>query len=163
MGSTYGSMNQSASATPFDNTGVSGTLATKTNVQDALTDINASGTATQLYDHWNGTTQYTQSGVRQFTNTGSTDGNGRITFNVTADGTAGGTALFTSVFAISITGGPSAFNAVNAPSFYVESVSADRKQVVIRGVKGTTLLALGTTITYLGSGVGAYILIIGAR
>lgn len=117
--------------------------------------------SSELFDDaYNGTVQNV-SGLRLYTSTGSTDANGRITFLVTDTGLVGGNALFSSVFTIQATGGPAVFTAVNVPVFYVESVSADRKTIIIRGAKGTTLVALGATMTFVGAGVTAYITMIG--
>lgn len=122
--------------------------------------ITCSAMPNAVYDLWNNTTQNT-SGVRIYTNTGSTDANGRITLTVTEDGTSGTAALFTAIYSIQATAGPSTFGATAGPFFFVDSVSADRKTIVIRGIKGTSLLALGATTVFAGSGLPAYITIIG--
>lgn len=119
----------------------------------------------ELYDHWNGTTQYNGSQLRKYTNTLTTDANGRITLALTQTGIAGGTALFTSLLSIQATGQTASTDPLQAPLFFVESATAT--QVVIRGVRGTsTSVLIGGTINsaqYVGSGITARVEITGVK
>lgn len=143
-------MSPVASSVPFSNTNF-----TSTDTQSAI--VEAAG------DIWNGTSQVTRNLIRFYTNIGTTDSNGRITFIVTTDGTTGTSALFSQIYTVNPVGGPNTFTAVNAPNFYVESVSVDLKTIVIRATTGVNLLALGSTQAFAGSGVKGYITIIGAK
>lgn len=130
--------------------------------QVAQITVNATGhvtsasnvTINSLYDHWHGTTQYNSAQLRRYTNSGTTDSNGRVTFNLTQNGMSGGTALFSAVLSASAIGIDGSGNPIQAPIFFIESISAT--QVVFRAVKGTsTGVLLGGTVVslaYVGSG-----------
>lgn len=119
----------------------------------------------KLYDHWNGTTQYNASQLRKYTNTGTTDANGRVTFNLTQNGSVGGTALFTTILSANATGLDGSGTAIQGPSMIVESISAT--QVVFRGIRGTStgVLIGGTVISaqYVGAGYTVYVEITGIK
>lgn len=111
-----------------------------------------------ILDHWNGATQYNNSQLRTWSSTGTTDANGRVTFNLTQTGLVGGTALFTSILnagAIALYAGGSA---IESPLAFIESISAT--QIVFRFVDGTStgVLIGGTVVSmqYTGAGVTVY-------
>lgn len=134
----------------------------------AISSINGRLTATPTSDYltstgdlYNGTTRYEASQTRRYTSSGTTDSNGRITFNMTADGTASGAALFTAIFHVSGFPRINAANAQNVPTFYIESISANLKQVTLRSISnGSVISILGINIlqvTFGASGVTCYI------
>lgn len=120
----------------------------------------------KLYDHWHGTTQYTASQLRQYTNSATTDTNGRVTFNLTTNGlTTGGTALFSSILTAQATGSDGSGNPLQGIFMILESVSGST--YVFRAVRGlSTSIVLGGTATplqYAGSGYTVNVHIIGAK
>lgn len=119
----------------------------------------------KLYDHWHGTTQYNSSQLRRYTNSGTTDSNGRVTFNLTTNGLSGGTPLFSSVLSVNVIGLDGSGTAIQAPLFFIESVTST--QIIIRGIRGTsTSVLLGGTIVsvqYIGSGYSVRITIEGVK
>lgn len=119
----------------------------------------------KLYDHWHGTTQYNASQLRRYTNSGVTDGNGRVTFHLTTNGLSGGTPLFSDVLSVNVIGMDGSGTVTQAPLFFIESITST--QVIIRGIRGTsTSVLLGGTIVsmqYVGSGYSVRITIEGVR
>lgn len=153
------------------NVGTAGTYGSSSVVPVFTTDAQgrvsaaAPVTVDKLYDHWHGTTQYNASQLRKYTNTGTTNANGRITFNLTQNGNVGGTALFTSLLSISASGADGSGNPIQAPIFFVETQTAT--QVIIRAVRGTStgVLIGGTVVSmqYAGAGYTARIEITGVK
>lgn len=83
---------------------------------------------------WNGTTQRNRSEYDQYMNSGVTDANGRIVFNLTTDGTASGPAVFSAIHSVDAICGSNSTNFSLLPYFFVETVSANNKQITIRGI-----------------------------
>jgi len=131
-----------------------------------ITVANATGVAgnptitnnTPIRDHWQGATQRQGVTLRTWSNIGTTDANGRVTFHFTQNALSGGTALFTSVISAQAIGLDASGSAIQAPLFVIESISAT--QVVFRGVRGTStgILIGGTVISaqFVGSGYTVY-------
>lgn len=105
-------------------------------------------------DVWVGTTQYNLGQIRMYAGSGTTDANGRATFNLTTTGLSGGAALFTSVANITAISFDGSGNPLQAPLCFVESASAT--QIIIRCVRGVSqgILIGGTinTLQYVGAG-----------
>lgn len=100
-------------------------------------------------DVYNGTTRYEQGATREFFGTAITNSNGRATFYLTTDGTANGPALFSAIFGLPTADLLTATtNAVDTPVPVIESISADRKIVVVRTIRGQVLLLLAATTTF---------------
>lgn len=120
---------------------------------------------TPTLDHWNGTTQYTNTQLRKYTNTGTTDSNGRVTFNMTENGLVGGTALFSSILSVNAIAVDNSGTAINVPLASVQSISAT--QCILRFVDGTStgVLIGGTVISmeYTGAGHTVYVDITGVH
>lgn len=116
-------------------------------------------------DIWNGTTRYEASQTRRYVNSGTTDANGRITFNLTTDGTTNGPVLYSSILCVNCDTQTNTTNLANIPYFFIESISANLKQVTIRGVSsqaGLVILSIGITqIQFAGSGLTGRINVVG--
>ena len=135
------------------------------NAQGQITTAGAINVAMPYADHYNGTTRYNNQQLRAFSGTGTTDANGRITFNLTTTGISGGTALFTSILTANAIGLDASGSPIQAPQFFIESISAT--QVVFRAVRGTStgVLIGGTVVSaqYVGAGYTAWVQIIGVK
>lgn len=122
-------------------------------------------TVDKLYDHWHHTTQYNASQLRRYTNTGTTDGNGRVTFHMTTTGASGGPALFSSVFHVSATGVDGSGTAIQGPWGVVQSVT--NTTLVVRFLKGRSQgVLLGGIIVipeWCGSGYTVSVEVVGHK
>lgn len=134
------------------------------NAQGQLTAA-ANVTVDKLYDHWHGTTQYNASQLRKYSNSGTTDANGRVTFNLTTNGLVGGTALFSNVLSVCPVGFDGSRNALQAPFVFVETLTTT--QIVLRAVRGTsTGVLIGGTVNsaqYCGAGYTIRVEITGVK
>lgn len=111
-----------------------------------------------ILDHWNGTTQYNNSQLRSWTATGTTDANGRVTFNFTQNGLAGGTPLFTTILYANAIAVDNSGNPIQVPLSSIQSIT--NTQVIFRFVDGTStgVLIGGTVVSmqYTGAGYTVY-------
>ena len=123
------------------------------------------GSTDPYLDHWQGTTQYQTQALRRYTNSGVTDANGRVTFNLTTTGLAGGTALFTSVLSPQAIGVDGSGVAIQAINIFIESLTAT--QIVFRASRGTSVgVLIGGTILsaqFAGAGYTIFADIVGVR
>lgn len=114
-------------------------------------------------DHYHGTTQYQTGQLRRYTNTATTDANGRVTLRLTTTGNVGGTALFTSILSAQATVVDSSGTAIQGPFPIIQSISAT--QVIFRCIRGTStgVLIGGTVVSvqFAGSGYSVYVDICG--
>lgn len=134
------------------------------NAQGQLTAA-SNTTIDKLYDHWHSTTQYNASQLRVYTNSGSTDANGKYTVYLTENGLVGGTALFSSVLNIDAIGFDGSGDPLQAPLCFVESING--VTLTIRAVRGVSqgILIGGTinTLQYVGSGYTIHVKVIGVK
>lgn len=125
----------------------------------------ANVTVDKLYDHWHNTTQYNASQLRVYTSSGTTDANGRVTFNMTTTGLSGGPALFSTVLNVEAIGVNNSGTAIQVPVASIQSVTAT--QCILRFIRGTStgILIGGTVISaqYVGAGYTVYVKIIGVK
>jgi len=116
-------------------------------------------------DHFDGTTKYTNGKLRTYSNTLTTDSNGRITVNLTENGLVGGVPLFSDIFVYSALGFDGSGNALQGPFFIIESASTT--QVVFRGIRGRSQgFLIGGTIVpvqFVGSGYSVNVFIQGLK
>lgn len=135
------------------------------NAQGQITNMSTVTITNPVADHWNGTTQYNNYQLRDYTNIGTTDANGRVTVNLTTTGLAGGPALFSSILFADAIAVDNSGNALQVPLPSLQSVTAT--QVIFRFVDGTsTGVLIGGTITslqYTGAGYTVYISIRGIK
>lgn len=128
--------------------------------------LNSLGVVTNLnpvpFNIYNGTTVYRSNVTARFASTGTTDGNGRVSFNLTKDGTTTGAAIFSKIFSVNATGVATNTNNVgNYPFVVIESVTA--KIVTVRALTGiAALLTFGATVQFVGAGVICHIDVSGA-
>lgn len=123
---------------------------------DRLTNVGAT---------YNGIVRKESSEYDTWLGSGTTDANGRVTVNLTVDGTSTGVALFSSVVYGNATTYSASTNLSLLPNFYIESVSANFKQVVFRGIAsqaGLVILGIGISqAAFVGSGIPALVQVIG--
>lgn len=121
--------------------------------------------ATPYVDHWHGTTQYNNTQLRRYTNSGTTDANGRVTFQLTQTGIAGGTALFTALLSAQAMGVDGSGTAIQGVFFITESLSATA--ITFRAIRGTStgVLIGGTVVSaqFAGAGYTTYTDIVGVH
>lgn len=115
--------------------------------------------ATPYIDHWHGTTQYNNTQLRKYTAVGTTDANGRVTFNMTQNGLVGGVALFSSVLSVNAIAVDNSGNAIQVPLASIQALTAT--QCILRFVDGTStgVLIGGTVVSmqYTGAGYSVYV------
>lgn len=115
-------------------------------------------------DLFNNTTRHT-SNLRFYTRTLNTGTNGIITLNPTNDGSASGTALFTSILSISAIAEFNPGNVYQAPFFVIQSIAGDLRTVTMASYRGRSEgILIGGTVTTLEravSGIPSRITIIG--
>ncbi len=91
------------------------------------------------------TTAVQRSITQEYVNVGSPDQDGKVLFNLTVDGTAGGTALFSQILNVQVTAVYAAATPKVGASAYVQSVSANLKVVDARAISdGKALANLGS-------------------
>lgn len=114
---------------------------------------------------FNGTTQRNNSEYTNYYNSGTTDANGRITFNLTTDGTATGTALFSAIHGVSAICQSNSTTISSLPYFFVETISTNLKQLTIRAISsqsGLVILGIGVSqSSFVGAGITGRITING--
>lgn len=112
---------------------------------------------TNVGSTYNGITKRNNSEYDAFFSSGTTDANGRITFNLTTDGTATGPAMFSAIHTVNAITQSTSTTIANLPSFYVETISANLKQITIRGIAAQAgLVILGIAISqqaFAGAGI----------
>lgn len=112
-----------------------------------------------------GTTRRSNSEIDNYFGTGVTDSNGRITFNLTVDGTPTGTAIFSSILNVSAITKSNSTVISNLPNFFLESISSDMKQIVLRGTasqSGLVLLGVGVSqVAFVGAGITGLVAVAG--
>ena len=153
----------------FASTGLLAKTAANTYTARTLTSANVGTTVTKgdgiagnpsitnttpVLDHWQGATQRQNVTLRTWSNTGTTDANGRVTFNLTQNALLGGKALFTTILTAQGIGVDASGSSVQSPQFFVESVSAT--QIVFRGVRGTIVVLGGNSMQFVGAGITVY-------
>lgn len=115
--------------------------------------------------HWHRTTQYLKTQLVYYTNTGATDINGRITFDLTEDASSNGIALFSSILNVSAIAVDASGIAIQGPYMIIESVTATK--LIIRGIKGTSsdVLIGGTIVSsqFAGSNYSVFVSVIGVK
>lgn len=132
------------------------------NIGGRITEMGASDYVRGAGDVYNGTTRYEQGATREWVGSALTNSNGRATFYLTSDGTGSGTALFSSIFGVPQTNCIFAgANAYDTPNAVVESISADRKTVVVRLVRGRVLLLLSATTEFAPNNITVGLLVKG--
>lgn len=115
--------------------------------------------------HYHGTNSYSNTQILTYTNSATTDSNGRVTFNLTVDGTTSGIPLFTTILFPEAIGVDNSGTAIQAPLFFIESLTST--QIIFRGVRGTStgVLIGGTVVSaqFIGSGYTCYIQVKGIK
>lgn len=121
--------------------------------------------ATPYFDHYHGTTRYNATQLRKYSNIGTSDSNGRVTFQLTTTGIAGGTALFTQVLSASPVVLDGSGTAIQGCFAVIETISATA--ITYRLIRGTsTGVLLGGTVVsaqFAGAGYSLYVEITGVR
>lgn len=107
--------------------------------------------------------EFTTSGIKHYYANGTTT-NGKVTFNVTSNGTATGTAFFTRLlcYPIATTMQTAAANsALDVAYASINSVSADLKTVVVNVCQGRGILLGGSSFQYIANGTPVSIFMCG--
>lgn len=108
-------------------------------------------------DLWNGSTQYDQGKTRRYAKQFTTDANGRVTIYLTDSGLLAGNALYSAIFGIQALGGYSGTDPNAVPRFFVESLSADRKTLVVRAITNTLSVLGVLNIGFGSAGIPVYV------
>ena len=107
------------------------------------------------------TTARNTSEYAQYFSSGVTDANGRITFNLTTDGTTNGPAIFSAIHSYNCICLSNSTIIASLPNYFVESISVNLKQITVRGMSSQALLTiLGISVAqaaFIGAGVDGHI------
>jgi len=114
--------------------------------------------STYLYNAGSAPTQVNWN-EKKFIGTATTTG-GVATFQVTTDGTSGGSALFGTINTIIVSCRANTASAVSVPSASTKVITSG-KTITVNVITGTTLLALGATSAFAADGTVVDILIFG--